>query len=144
MIEFGPLLGKDSNYFLGATGITDEAKNIPALDKIIPRYKKELNVKTADPSLAGGFGVVPVLRAALEKSPTYDREAFKNAVDKVEVKAGEYNNLQIEGIKWDSHHDNVLCKSFVVQWVDNAMYAVGPEQYAVRKPVWPRPTWDKI
>lgn len=142
--EYGPLLGKESNYLVGASGITDAAENIPILKKIIPRYKKELQKETADPSLVGGFGVIPVLKAALEKSPTYDREGFKNAVDKVEVKAGEYNNLQIEGIKWDAKHDNTLGKSFIIMWENNVMYAVAPEKYAAKKPVWPRPNWDKI
>jgi len=94
--------------------------------------------------MLAAFAVMPVLQAALEKSPGYDREKFKQAVDKIEVKTGEYNNLQIDGIKWDANHDNAWVQSFVVIWQKLVQYPVAPPKFAVKKPVWPRPTWDKI
>ena len=94
--------------------------------------------------MLAAFAVMPVLQAALEKNPTYDREKIKQTVDKIEVKTGEYNNLQIDGIKWDSKHDNAWVKSFVIMWENSVQYPVAPANYAVKKPVWPRPTWDKI
>lgn len=137
------ILGKLTNYLYASTGVTDVKS--PAMDRVMPRYRKDLGYNVPDPSLVGGFAVIPLLRAALEKNPTYDREAFKNAIDKVgTVKVGEYDNLQFEGIKFDAKHDNMLAKAFIVQWWEGAMNCVAPEQYAVKKPVWPRPAWDKI
>lgn len=140
--EFAETLGKDSNYTFASTNFTDVAA-IPGLKKITEMYKKQYNV-AADANMLAAFSVIPVLQATLEKSPTYDREKLKQAIDKVEVKAGEYNNLQIDGIKWDSNHDNALVKSFVIMWENGVQYPVAPAKYAVKKPVWPRPTWDKI
>ena len=140
--DFAEALGKDSNYTYASTNFTDVAE-IPGLKKITEMYKKQYNV-AADANMLAAFAVIPALQAVLEKSPTYDREKFKQAVDKVEVKTGEYNNLQIDGIKWDPRHDNAWVKSFVVMWEKGVQYPVAPAKYAVKKPAWPRPTWDKI
>jgi branched-chain amino acid transport system substrate-binding protein len=143
-IDMWRLLGKDVNYFIASAGFADVTRNIPHQEKIVPLFKKALNVTVADTSLVTGFGVVALLKAALEKNPTYDRESFKRAVDQVEVKAGEYYNMQIDGIKWDSKHDNAWARAFIVQWENGRCHCVAPTKYAVREPVWPRPTWDKI
>ena len=140
--EFAEALGKDSDYTYATTNFTDEA-TIPGLKKITEMYKKQYNV-AADANMLAAFAVMPVLQAALEKSPGYDREKFKQVVDKIEVKTGEYNNLQIDGIKWDANHDNAWVQSFVVIWQKLVQYPVAPPKFAVKKPVWPRPTWDKI
>lgn len=140
--DFAEALGKDSNYTFATTNFTDVAE-IPGLKKSTEMYKKQFNV-AADANMLAAFAVIPVLQATLEKSPTYDREKFKQAVDKIEVKAGEYNNLQIDGIKWNEMHDNAWVKSFVIMWEKGVQYPVAPPKYAVKKPVWPRPTWDKI
>jgi ABC-type branched-subunit amino acid transport system substrate-binding protein len=140
--DFAEALGKDSNYTLAATNFTDLA-DVPGMKKITEMYKKQYNV-AADTNMLAAFAVLAALKAALEKNPSYDREKVKQAIDKVEVKTGEYNNLQIDGIKWDSNHDNALAKTFIVQWENGVMVPVAPPKYAVKKPVWPRPTWDKI
>lgn len=140
--DFAEALGKDSNYTFASTNFTDLA-DIPGMKKITEMYKKQYNV-AADTNMLAAFAVLPVLKAALEKSPTYDREKLKQAIDKVEVQIGEHNNLQVDGIKWDPNHDNLFAKTFIVQWENGVMVPVFPAKYAVKKPVWPRPTWDKI
>jgi branched-chain amino acid transport system substrate-binding protein len=137
--EFYRTLGKDITYFMGVTNSPGSSKKIPGLEKIIARYKDE-----ADPSLIYGFSVVPVVHATLEKYPTYDRIAFKNGLDKIELEFGEYNFLQMDGLKWDSKHDNARAKAFIIQWKDGVMVPIAPAKYAEMKPVWPRPTWDEI
>jgi len=140
--DFGDALGKDSNYVLATTNFTEKA-NIPGLKDFIERYRKQFSVPPDTASL-GGPAVISVLVAALEKSPGYNREKLREAIDKVEIKAGEYGNLQIDGIKWDSNHDNAWVRSFIVMWKDGEMYPVAPPDYANKKAVWPRPTWDEI
>lgn len=140
--DFGEALGKDSNYVFGTTNFTDVA-DVPRLKEFSTKFKNRYKVP-ADATMLAGFAVLAVLQAALDINPTYDREGLKEAIDKVEIKTGQYNNLQIDGIKWDSKHDNALVKAFVIQWKDGVMYPVAPPEYAVMKPVWPRPTWDKI
>jgi ABC-type branched-subunit amino acid transport system substrate-binding protein len=140
--DFGEALGKDSNYTLAATNFTDRAE-VPGMKKITDLYRKQFNV-VADTNMLAAFAVLAVLKGGLEKTPTYDREKLKQAIDKIEIKTGEYNNLQIDGVKWESHHDNALAKTFIVQWENGLMIPVAPARYAVKKPVWPRPTWDKI
>lgn len=140
--DYGEALGKDANYVFGTTNFTDAAE-IPNLKEFVTDYKKRFNV-AADASMLAGFSVLAVLQAALETNPTHDREELKRAIEKVEIKTGVYNNLQIDGIKWTANHDNALVKTFVVQWENGVMYPVAPSEYAVKEPVWPRPTWDKI
>ena len=137
--EFYRTLGKDTNFFIAATNSPGMSKKIPGLEKVIARYKDD-----PDPSLIYGFSVVPVVHATLEKNPTYDRIAFKQALDKTEMELGEYNLLQVDGIKWDAKHDNAKAKGFIIQWKNGVMVPVSPAKYAESKPVWPRPTWDEI
>jgi len=137
--EFYETMGKDTNYFTGVTNSPGVSKKIPKMEQVLARYGTD-----ADPSLIYGFSVVPLVVATLEKYPTYDRVAFKHAVDKMEVDLGEYNLLQVDGIKWDSKHDNARARSFIIQWHNGVQVPVAPEQYAEAKPVWPRPAWDKL
>jgi ABC-type branched-subunit amino acid transport system substrate-binding protein len=88
MSEFGNLLGKDSNYLIASTPYAD--LNFPRSKEIAARYNKQYGLIT-NPGVLGGFGVLPIMRAALEKNPTHDRESFKQAVDKVELKIGEFD-----------------------------------------------------
>jgi branched-chain amino acid transport system substrate-binding protein len=140
--DFVEALGQDSNYTLATTNFTAEA-DIPGLARFVKEYKERYKVE-ADANMLAGFAVLPVLKQTLEAKGTYDREEYKQQIDKVDLKAGQYYNLQIEGIKWDEKHDNALAQSFVIQWKDGVQYPVSPDKYAVRKPVWPRPTWEEI
>ncbi len=142
LLDFAKSLGKDSNYVIASNSFTGLAK-IPRLQEILTRYEKTFNLP-ADSLMSYGFAVLAVMKAALEKTPTYDREKFKQALDKVEIKTGEYNNLQIDGVKWASNHDNALAQVFVIQWKNGVDYPVAPPKYAVKEAVWPRPTWDEI
>ncbi len=145
MSEFGTkLLGKDSNYLVASCPYAD--LDIPRNKEIAARYKKQYGLYT-NPGFLMGFGVLPVMRAALENYPTYDRKSFRDAVEKVGLKGlkvGEYDFWKIDGLKWDSDQENSLEKCIVFQWVDGVKYNVSPKKYATRKPVWPRPTWDEI
>ncbi len=140
--DYGEALGKDANFVLVTTNFTENAK-IPGLKEFVARYKKQFNA-APDTSSLGGSAVLPVLKAALETKPTYDREELQSAISRVQIKAGDHFNLQIEGIKWDSNHDNAWAQSFVLQWENGAMIPVAPAKYAIKKPVWPRPTWDEV
>jgi ABC-type branched-subunit amino acid transport system substrate-binding protein len=140
--DFAESLGKDSNYVIGATSFSKLAK-ISRLQEFISRYEKQFKV-SADGLMSYGFVILAVLKAALEKSPTYDREKLKQAIDKVEIRTGENNNLQIEGVKWAPNHDNALAGVFVIEWVNGVDNVVGPTKYATKEAVWPRPTWDTI
>lgn len=140
--EFGEVLGKDSDYVIATSFFTDNA-NIPRIAEFGSRFKKEFNMGM-DPTFVTAFANVAILKKALEKTPTYDREKLKSAVDGVELKLGEFNNFQIDGVKWDSNHDNTLARNFVVQWENGNMNAVFPAAYSVKKAIWPRPTWDEI
>ena len=140
--DYGEALGKDSNFVLVTTNFTENA-TIPGLKEFVARFKKQFNVSPDTASL-GGSAVLPVLKAALETKATYDREELQRAITKVEIRAGDYFNLQIEGVKWDSNHDNAWAQSFVLMWENGVMIPVAPAKYAIKKPVWPRPTWDEI
>lgn len=141
--EYGKILGKDSNFIIAAANFTENAENIPKLKDLITLWRKRYNIY-ADASFLAGFSVVPLVHATLEKNPTYDREKFKEALDTMTLKVGEYNNLQFEGIKWTPNHDNAIGKAFIIQWENGEAYAVSPGAHASRKPVWPKPTWDEI
>ncbi|HUL29366.1 MAG TPA: ABC transporter substrate-binding protein, partial [Thermodesulfobacteriota bacterium] len=141
--EYGETLGKDSNFVIAAANFTENAENIPRLKDLITIWRKRYNIY-ADASFLAGFSVVPLVHATLEKNPTYDREKFKEALDRMTLKVGDYNNLQFEGIKWTPNHDNAMGKAFIIQWENGLAYAVSPGPHASRKPVWPKPTWDEI
>ncbi len=140
--DFGDTLGRDANHVFGTTNFTSAA-NVPGMKELAAKFKKKHKI-SADATFTAGFAVLSVLQAALEINPTYNREELKKAIEKVDIKAGEYNNMQIEGIKFTPNHDNAIVKAFVVQWKDGIMHPVAPANYAVREPVWPRPTWAQI
>jgi branched-chain amino acid transport system substrate-binding protein len=140
--DFPEALGKDSDFTLTTSNFVEEA-NIPGLKELSAKYR-EVYKTPPDTNFLAGFSVIPLLRAALEANPTYDRVKIKETIDKTELKTGEYNNMQINGVKWDPNHDNTLAQAFVLQYEGGVMHPVSPAAYASRKPVWPRPTWNQI
>ena len=140
--DYADTIGKDSNYVIASTYFVIHAR-LPRLQEFVTRYNKQSKVK-AEGLLYTDFTVLAILRAALEKSPTYDREKLQQAIDKVEIKAGEYNNMQIEGVKWAPNHDNVSARVFIEQWKDGVDNIVAPAIYSTKEALWPRPTWDEI
>jgi branched-chain amino acid transport system substrate-binding protein len=140
--DFPEALGKDSNFVLTTSNFV-EAANIPGLKEISARFKKLYNT-SPDTNFIAGFSVLPLLKSVLEANPSYDREKVKQAIDKANLKVGENNNMQINGIKWTPNHDNALAQAFVLQYEGAVMYPVAPAAFATKKPVWPRPTWDQI
>jgi branched-chain amino acid transport system substrate-binding protein len=140
--EYGATLGKDSDYVIAATNFTEMAEAVPRLKELSAQWRKKYNV-LPDPSFLAGFTVVPIVDATLEKHPTYDREKFRDALEQMSLKVGEFNNVQIEGIKFNKNHENIMGKAFIIQWKDGIAYPVAPDAYAARKPVWPKPAWMK-
>jgi branched-chain amino acid transport system substrate-binding protein len=139
--DYADTIGKDSNYIMAGTFFVTHAK-LPRLQEFVTRYNKQSKVP-AEGLLSCGFTVLAILRKALEESPTYDREKLQQAIDKVELKAGEHYCMQIDGVKWAPNHDNERARVFIIQWKNGIDNVVAPAEYREKEAVW-RPTWDEI
>jgi branched-chain amino acid transport system substrate-binding protein len=142
--DYADTLGKDSNHVIAANHFAEDV-DLPRLKEFMDRYEKQYNLP-AEGLMTYGFVTLATLRAALEKHPTYDRKELQQAIEKVDIGVGpgDYNNIQIDGVKFDAKHQNIKSNVFIIEWQNGIARTLAPAKYATTKITWPRPTWDEI
>jgi branched-chain amino acid transport system substrate-binding protein len=84
------------------------------------------------------YQVVHVLRDALERAGSTDREKVREALAKTNLSD---HILPQEAIRFDEAGENVNASPALLQVQDGKPVAVGPAKYAEAKPVFPVPKW---
>lgn len=111
---------------------------VPGAPETDMRFKKRYGVEM-DSRPAGSYAPVFMLKEALEKARSSDREALRNALSKLEIGAGEKGNIMPYGVKFDENGQNTIGFYPIAQIQDEQVQIVHPERIGNRKPIWPAP-----
>jgi len=135
--DFRKALGKDANYIYGVASWSTQMNFKGYIFKDTKEFIKIFEEKYGyepDYHNAAGIACVAVIKNAIERAGTLDREKVRDMIasTKLDTIYGrvEFNpNGQIKGT------------SVVLQILDNSVYEVYPHEY--KKPVYPIPKWKE-
>jgi branched-chain amino acid transport system substrate-binding protein len=83
-----------------------------------------------------------VLREALEKAASTDREKLRDALAQTEI-CGDKNLLPYDCIKFDASGQSEQGRLGILQEQNGEFVSVWPPEISPKKAVWPVPAWDK-
>jgi branched-chain amino acid transport system substrate-binding protein len=83
-----------------------------------------------------------VLREALEKAASTDREKLRDALAQTEI-CGDKNLLPYDCIKFDASGQSEQGRLGILQVQNGEFVSVWPAEISPQKAVWPVPAWDK-
>ncbi len=139
--QYLSMLGNLGSYIAINASHHPESEIGQAFDK---KMRARYNVRS-DPNSAVMYITVYVLKDALERAGSTDRDRVRDALEATNITSGPVLLLSGKGVKFDGNHENVLGKNNIFQSIEGDWHTVWP--YDVKKkfdPVWPRPSWEKI
>jgi len=119
----------DGNYWHNPTSARAKA--------VFAAYQKRFNAIMANHSVQG-YQVTYVLKDALERAASTDREKVRDALAKTNLAD---HILTQDAIKFDDTGENVNASPALLQVQGGKPVVVGPARYAESKPVFPVPKW---
>jgi branched-chain amino acid transport system substrate-binding protein len=119
----------DGNYWHNPTSARAKA--------VFAAYQKRFNSTMANHSVQG-YQVVYVLKDALERAASTDRDRVRDALARTNLAD---HILTQDAIKFDDTGENVNASPALIQVQGGRPVVVGPARYAEAKPVFPVPKW---
>lgn len=119
----------DGNYWHNPTSARAKA--------VFAAYQKRFNSTMANHSVQG-YQVTYVLKDALERAASTDREKLRDAIAKTNLAD---HILTQDAIKFDDTGENVNASPALIQVQSGKPVVVGPARYAEAKPIFPVPKW---
>lgn len=133
-------LGADAEHtFTVGEWNTDIDK--PGVQEIAKRFRDKFDV-AMNGHAAETYMATMVLRDALERAGTTDRDAVRDALAETEI-CGERNILPYDCIRFDESGQSPEAQLAILQIRDGEHTTVWPEAAAASEPVWPVPAWDE-
>ncbi|WP_417728887.1 ABC transporter substrate-binding protein [Roseovarius sp.] len=118
------------NTDLSKTGVAEVAK----------RFEEKFGVPM-NGHAAETYMSTMVLRAALEKTGSTDRDALRDAIAETEI-CGDANILPYDCIRFGESGQSPEAQLIVLQIIDGKHQTVWPADVAAQSPVWPVPAWS--
>jgi branched-chain amino acid transport system substrate-binding protein len=87
------------------------------------------------------YTCVYILKDALERAASTDREKIRDALAKTHLKPGEKGNIQPCSIIFEEAGQNKDARTVIAQIQDGKRRSIFPVQFASREPIWPMPKW---
>jgi branched-chain amino acid transport system substrate-binding protein len=106
-----------------------------AAAKFLKKYKVEM-----DGSAGESYASVYILKDALERAGTTDREKLREALATTDIGVGEKGNITTSRIKFNEK-GQIEFNYMFKQILDKDYRSVYPAELAARKPVFPVPKW---
>ena len=119
----------DGNYWHNPTSARAKA--------VFAAYQKRFSSTMANHSVQG-YQVTFVLKDALERAASTDREKVRDVLAKTNLAD---HILTQDAIKFDDTGENVNASPALIQVQNGKPVVVGPARYAEAKPVFPVPKW---
>jgi len=136
-------LGKLAEYVT----ITENWENdlrLPGVKEANENYLKRNGVEM-DTVASMCYTCVYVLKDALERAASMDREKLRDALTKTHLKPGEKGNIQPGTIIFDESGQNKEARTVTSQIQGGKRRSIWPPEYAASEPIWPMPKWkDRI
>ncbi len=133
-------LGPLANYSFTVGEWNPDLKK-PGAGEINERFVKKFGIPM-NGHAAETYMSTMVLRDALEKAASTDREKVRDALAQTEI-CGEANLLPYDCIKFDESGQSEQGRLGILQVQKGEFVSVWPEELAAQKTVWPVPAWDK-
>ncbi|WP_029557334.1 ABC transporter substrate-binding protein [Xanthobacter sp. 91] len=92
---------------------------------------------------AQGFATMYVLKDALERAATSDRDKLRDALAKTDITSGPALYVGYQRIKFDEHGQNTFAHGAISQNLDGQRRTVWPAESRAKdiKPIWPVPAF---
>jgi branched-chain amino acid transport system substrate-binding protein len=112
---------------------------IKGLQEAAAKFLKKYNVEM-DGSAGESYASVYMLKDALERAGTMDREKLREALAATDISVGEKGNITTSRIKFNEK-GQIEFNYMFKQILDKDYRSVYPADLAARKPVFPVPKW---
>ena len=132
-------LGKLSEYSF-VSSMWDTRIKIPGVKEVAAVYKKKIG-QELEYKAACYYCAVYMIKDALERCGSTDREKLRDAIASTNLKSGEKGNINAYDIQFDAKGQNSKATVLSGQVLDQKLTYVFPLKYAERKPVFPVPPW---
>ncbi len=133
-------LGPLANYSFTVGEWNPDMKKAGA-QEINERFEKKFGIPM-NGHAAETYMSTMVLRDALEKAGSTDREKVRDALAQTEI-CGDRNILPYDCIKFDASGQSEQGRLGILQVQNGEFVSVWPEQISPKQAVWPVPAWDK-
>ncbi len=133
-------LGPLANYSFTVGEWNPDLKK-PGAKEINERFVKKFGIPM-NGHAAETYMSTMVLRDALEKAGSTDRDKVRDALAETEI-CGEKNLLPYDCIKFDASGQSEQGRLGILQVQNGEFVSIWPEEIAPQKAVWPVPAWDK-
>lgn len=138
--NFITTLGKASEYVFVSVSWENDLK-VPGVKEANESFLKRNGVEM-DAIAAMCYAAVYVLKDALERAASTDREKLREAIAKTNLKLGEKGNITSGPIIFDETGQNKEARTIVAQIQNGRRRTVYPEDLASSEPIWPMPKWS--
>lgn len=133
-------LGKLANYSFTVGEWSPDLKKGGAAD-LDKRFQKKFGIPM-NGHAAETYMSTMVLRDALERAGSTDRDKLRDALAKTEI-CGDKNLLPYDCIKFGKSGQSEQGKLMILQIQDGKFVSVWPEDVSASKVAWPVPDWNK-
>jgi branched-chain amino acid transport system substrate-binding protein len=137
--DIGKSIGDKVNGLFSVAATNWDVKNVmadPERKSAVERYKKRFGVFMAEQAQEH-YGMVWILKEAIEKAGSADPQKIREALASVEFGTGGAGMMQPGKLKFDQTGMNIHVHPVVIQWQEGEPRAVYPEETASRKVIWP-------
>lgn len=134
-------LGKDSTDFSVMSASGDDI-TIPSARKVGRQYEKRFNMGMS-PVAALSYTTVYVLKDALERAGSTDREKLREALTQTNIGIGEKGIITPSPVEFGEDGQNKHSRCVVVQIRDGKRTAIYPTDISPSEPIWPMRPWGK-
>ncbi len=111
---------------------------IKGQEQLIDRFKKRTGEPWFTQDSACGYGQVWILKEAMEKAKSADREKVAEAIRGLDLRSGPAASAFAGGVKFEPNGRRARAVVLVVQWQNGIPVTVYPPEVAVAKPIWPK------
>jgi branched-chain amino acid transport system substrate-binding protein len=132
-------LGKYANFTF-TVGEWNPDLKAPGVAEISARFEKKFGVPM-NGHAAETYMSTMVLRDALERAGTTDREKLRAAIAEAKI-CGDANILPYDCVMFDKTGQSPQAQLVVLQILDGKHTTVWPPEVAAADPVWPVPSWS--
>ena len=107
-------------------------------EELIARFKSRTKEPWITQDSLSTYGNVWILKEAMERAKSADREKVAEAIRRLDLKTGPVAVAFPGGAKFDANGRRERTVVLVVQWQNGEPVTVYPPEYAFAKPKWPK------
>ena len=105
-------------------------------EALIERFKKRTGELWFTQDSASSYGHAWILKEAMEKAKSADREKVNQAIHELNLTSGPAASVFAGGVKFEPNGRRSGAVTLVVQWQNGVPVTVYPPEVALAKPVW--------